>query len=551
MVSQERITKIRQLRESEVDIPEALYFSELPQTLRGYQKVGVASLLFTSRMVIGDDTGLGKTVMSLAAIALLFEKNLIDNVVVFTTGSSLLQWEEELYKFTQGMEATVLGSASHGTYKLQERIAALETPMPIVLSPYSFITPNAAHLLPEEEILDRNAPRYIQERALARVVDDRTLLIFDEATSVKNTSSGRSGVAYRVALKAGRVWGLTATIVKNSAADVYGVFKVVHPGVLGSKASFTRKFLVERPIRGQKWRKQVVGAKNTQTLKNLIEPFYISRRKQDVAKDLPEITSVDVPVEIYPYQRSLYEEVTLKQFERADGREQKKLTLLTAILYYQMLANSPAIVGYEDRSAKADKFMDMMENDFRDSKLVVFARSKRWINLIEKRLRKLGVDLVRVTGDESTVERHANIKRFTNEEQCRVCLITEAGSEAINLQAADTLVFLDLPVIPGTYYQTIGRIHRIGSKADKIWVYHFVAANTVDEGVLEKLKEKFEIACDIAGIKAGMLESQDYYDILAGTAGAKLNPPEEGESQEESDIITDWSMLEGIAEAYM
>jgi SNF2 family DNA or RNA helicase len=83
-------------------------------------------------------------------------------------------------------------------------------------------------------------------------------------------------------------------------------------------------------------------------------------------------------------------------------------------------------------------------------------------------------------------------------------MITMAGSESLNLQAAEHFVFVDLPWSQGDYTQLIGRMIRIGSQHKTVVAHHMLGIRqsgekTIDHHVLKALREKMKLADRVAG----------------------------------------------------
>jgi superfamily II DNA or RNA helicase len=74
--------------------------------------------------------------------------------------------------------------------------------------------------------------------------------------------------------------------------------------------------------------------------------------------------------------------------------------------------------------------------------------------------------------------------------ELRVLLCTDAASEGLNLQAAGALINYDLPWNPSRVEQRIGRIDRIGQRADSVRIVNLVLADSVDERVYEVLRRR-------------------------------------------------------------
>ena len=124
--------------------------------------------------------------------------------------------------------------------------------------------------------------------------------------------------------------------------------------------------------------------------------------------------------------------------------------------------------------------------------VVVFAQSRKLIDLVEQHLDKQKVTSVRITGAEGSERRALHVRQF-QEGAVRVALCTfGAGSEGITLTKASMAVFLQRPWSLVQSRQAEDRIHRIGQSADRVLIIDLVSRGTVDAKVHEALVVKGE-----------------------------------------------------------
>ena len=90
-------------------------------------------------------------------------------------------------------------------------------------------------------------------------------------------------------------------------------------------------------------------------------------------------------------------------------------------------------------------------------------------------------------------ERHAELRRFESQSGPSILLSSEVGSEGIDLQFARVLVNYDLPWNPMKVEQRIGRIDRLGQKAERIHILNFVIRDTIEEIILDRLLNRLEV----------------------------------------------------------
>lgn len=168
-------------------------------------------------------------------------------------------------------------------------------------------------------------------------------------------------------------------------------------------------------------------------------------------------------------------------------------------------------------------------------KAVVFTESKRTQKFIAAELRKDGYseeDILLFNGDfddamtkdiyrawqvknfgkdnygRSVEYKHAIVDYFKN--HARIMIVTDTGSEGLNLQFCNTVINYDLPWNPQKIEQRIGRCHRYGQEHDVVAINLLNTDNEADKRVYDILKRKFELFNGVFGasdVALGALES--------------------------------------------
>ncbi|MBQ8428854.1 MAG: DISARM system SNF2-like helicase DrmD [Clostridia bacterium] len=168
-------------------------------------------------------------------------------------------------------------------------------------------------------------------------------------------------------------------------------------------------------------------------------------------------------------------------------------------------------------------------------KVVIFTESKRTQKYVAKELIASGIDeedIVLFNGENTDsrtkeIYRAYQVKNFgkTNygpaverkhaivdyfEHNAKILILTDAGSEGLNLQFCNTVINYDLPWNPMKIEQRIGRCHRYGQKNDVVAINLLNTGNAADMRVYEILSKKFELFDGVFGssdIALGILES--------------------------------------------
>ena len=90
-------------------------------------------------------------------------------------------------------------------------------------------------------------------------------------------------------------------------------------------------------------------------------------------------------------------------------------------------------------------------------------------------------------------KRQQLVHEFQRDPDCQLFLTTNAGSTGLNLQAANTVINVDLPWNPAVLEQRIARAHRMGQKRP-VQVYVLVTEETIEENLLATLAAKHDLA---------------------------------------------------------
>jgi len=144
--------------------------------------------------------------------------------------------------------------------------------------------------------------------------------------------------------------------------------------------------------------------------------------------------------------------------------EMDLLRLQKALLLARMNADSTYLVdkrepGYSSKLDRLEELFDELLAEH-ERKIVLFSEWTTMLELIEARLKRFGADYVRLDGSVPQKKRQQLVHRFQRDAACRLFLATNAGATGLNLQAADTIVNVDLPWNPAVLEQRIGRAHR-------------------------------------------------------------------------------------------
>lgn len=165
----------------------------------------------------------------------------------------------------------------------------------------------------------------------------------------------------------------------------------------------------------------------------------------------------------------------------------------------QLAAQAKAVeqAGVE---AKLSRLKDLMQEqgffDHPDQRLLLFTEFRDTLDYLVGKLTDWGFRVGCIHGSMRIGSRDEPGSRLHTEQQFKdgaiqVLVATEAAGEGINLQCCHILFNYDIPWNPNRLEQRMGRIHRYGQRKDCL-IFNFVATNTIEGCVLQRLLEKLQ-----------------------------------------------------------
>lgn len=475
--------------------------NEKPFKHRYYQVQGILHMVAMNRFLLGDDTGLGKTIMTISALCYVWAREPDRKVVVLTNKSVVGQWALEFDKFCTPDNINVITCI--GTPAKREKIykefEASTGPTVLIMG-------------------------YATSRRDIKFLQDWTdfILVTDEATAFKNPSTQTYKVVRHLGKNASRFWALTATLIKNNLIEGFGIYSLVVPNLFPpSKNKFMMEYCLTRLQQIPGSRRQIpviIGYRKDQIkrFRDMIDPYFLARAKFDVAKELPVLQIKQHKCGMTRAQDAKYKEALAGLLEKDLTDEEVETTKLTSLIYCQQIVDHPDLVDCEGDSDKMKELFELLtEGDLADQKVIVFSRFRKMVDKLEAEAIKKKMKTVRITGKEDEEQRKAAMQEFQDpESDARIVWITEAAKEGINLQAAKALVFYDSPWSAGDYIQILGRMIRIGSTHDRCYAIHMVARGTIDTKVMGVLRTKMKL---IEAVMGKRLKGEDMDEITVSS----------------------------------
>ena len=437
--------------------------SLLETELLPYQLDGIAFAAGAGRAILADDMGLGKTIQGIGVAELLAREAGIRRVPIVCPTSLKSQWRSEIARFSKRDCRLVLGgAAARATQYAGECF---------------FTICNYEQVLRDLLAIER-APW--------------DLVILDEGQRIKNWETETARVIKGLASPFALV--LSGTPLENRLDELYSVVEFVDDRRLGPAYRFLNKHRVTDE------RGKVLGYRNLDELRRALAPILLRRTRAEVLRDLPERTTEVIRIAPTDEQRELHgahKRVVASIVSKRFISEMDLLRLRTALLMCRLAANSTRLVdkqppGYSSKLERLDELLGRLAAE-PDRKTVLFSEWTGMLDLVEPLLDKHGLRFVRLDGSVPQKKRHTLVHDFQHDPACRVFLTSNAGSTGLNLQAANTIVNVDLPWNPAVLEQRIARAHRMGQKRP-VQVFLLVTEETLEEDLLGSLAAKRDLA---------------------------------------------------------
>ncbi|MCD6432487.1 MAG: hypothetical protein J7L21_00455, partial [Sulfurimonas sp.] len=181
----------------------------------------------------------------------------------------------------------------------------------------------------------------------------------------------------------------------------------------------------------------------------------------------------------------------IKQFETSDFYDGYKEKLIKELTILQELNK---IWRDVEEDPKLDKFKEVLQ-EHKNSKMVVFTESKQTALYLESQLKDFKILCVHGGNRDKLKDTirenfNANYDEKKQKNEFNVIITTDTLSEGVNLHRSNIIYNYDIPWNATRLMQRIGRINRIGTKHDKIYVNNFIPSTQSDD-LIELSKKAF------------------------------------------------------------
>jgi SNF2 family DNA or RNA helicase len=493
-------------------------------TLLPYQPEAVARMCERTKMLVAYDLGLGKTVITIAALEKLMDEGKVTEPGLIICLSSLkYQWANQIEKFTDGTsKALVIDGAP------KKRSEQYDAAMDWRNSGVDYIVLNY-----EQVVNDWN---FIKDLP-------RGFVVLDEATAIKSFKSKRSKAVKRLIHTPYR-FALTGTPIENGKPEeLYSIMQFVDPTVLKRFDIFDSTFIVRNSWGG------VQHYRNLSVLHETMKEASVRKAQKDpdVAPFLPDTIHQDpIMITLDRKTSKLYNRISMdlttdlddaqalfgatfnilthygEEGSRGGPEDEMRGKIMSKIGALKMLCSHPELLttsaekfkrlngegsGYANElvelglldglttSPKLEYLIqyvkDFLEQN-EENKVVIFAT---YVDMLDKIAEALGPEQCRLySGKLDAKTKEDNKIAFNTNPAVRVLISSDAGGYGVDLPAANLLVNYDLPWSSGAAVQRNGRIKRASSTWKTIVIQDIIVKGSIEERQWDTLQHKSAVA---------------------------------------------------------
>lgn len=489
-----------------------------------YQPEAVDKMCARQRMLVAYDLGLGKTVLTIAAIErLMDERRITEPGIVVCLSSLKYQWANQITKFT---DATSTPLVIDGTPKKRHEQYT---------QAYDWMNSGVDYVIMNYEQVV-NDWEYVKKLP-------RGFIVLDEATAIKSFRSRRSKAVKRLA-NAPFKFALTGTPIENGKPEeLYSIMQFVDPEVLGRFDIFDKSFIVRNNWGG------VERYVNLPVLHERLKDASVRKAQKDpdVAPYLPDAIHEDPILVTFDRKTAkLYDKILrdlLHDLDEAqtlfggsfnifahygiesgnNGPEaEARGKIMSKVGALKMLCSHPGLLSissakYQQMGGQGSAYayelsveghldgvtatpkLDYLESyvkDFLDqdeaNKVVIFATH---VDMLDYIVDRLGEErCVQYSGRLDAKTKEANKVRFNTDPSIRVLVSSDAGGYGVDLPAANLLVNYDLPWSAGSATQRNGRINRASSTWATILIQDIIIRGSIEVRQHDALMQKNAVA---------------------------------------------------------
>lgn len=457
--------------------------------------------------------GSGKTSSVYGVFSFLSYKGLVDKIVMIGPRSSFISWKDEFYNCFGNKRKLEIFNIQDYSNSRDKKNALLY---------------KAVHkknlLLFNYESLDS----ILEE--VKNIIDDKTLLVFDEVHKVKNPNGKRAKNALKIAYNARYTIALTGTPLPNSYLDIKNLLHILYHEEYNDFFGFGDAQL------------RIPSEYDIENINKKIKPFFCRTTKKQL--EVPEVNpDIILPCKLSDKENKIFNILLLKYAKnklaliiRLLQLESNPKMLLKAISENQEdfsaildTTSDPEDIDYVDYSqdikdlinsfGKTEKFNSCIQQvkqlNSEGKSVIIWCIFVDSIRQLASQLEKEGISAGVIFGSTSEEERKNILNKFKEKEIDVLITNPHTLAESVSLHSVcHDAIYYEYSYNLVHLLQSKDRIHRLGLKEGQYTQYYFLQSifvtrdgfeYSLDQKIYQRLLEKEKIMLD--AIDEDILES--------------------------------------------
>ena len=440
--------------DTEIELPKD---RPIYSNMREYQRVAPVMYMTggRKRILIADEMGLGKSLQALGCAELAGHQRVLivcPAIVKHNWGNEIVKWLNENFFIINGWTGDIEGVR------------------------FNIIN---------YDILSKR-----KEQLMAQGYD---CIIFDEVHTIKNQKAERTKAALALAQGVDGIIAMSGTPILNRPNEFFTSLNMMLPAQFSNYWTFAQRYCNARRT-DFGW--DMSGASNiehsadgmTPPLNHLLRDFMLRRSMDDprISKDMPSMVQSLIQIEL-PEQAQKAYKIEHNSWMEEWQKQQVNFGSSDAGFTLNMMTELRHIAGRLKIEAAVKWASEYHEST--NKPLVIFAHHKDVLREVYDRLvtkSKVGI----ITGDTNQTQRETFIEMFQEGRLDFLICSTMAMKEGVNLDRANTTLFVEREWVPAWEQQAAARVRRMTQESATCNQVILSAMNTIDSMFDEVIEAK-------------------------------------------------------------
>lgn len=348
---------------------------------------------------------------------------------------------------------------------------------------------------------------------IKEIIDEKTLLVFDEVHKIKNPTGQRAIIAKDVSVNAGAIIALTGTPIPNSYVDIYNILNILYPDDYKDFFGFSINELKN------------AGSEQMAQMNEKMKPFFcrISKDQLNVPPanedKIFNITVTDIEERLFKilyqtYHNNLFallvrilqlesnpqlllQNIDYRDFQSIVDDESDFSEDITVQDYSEDITHLASRVKQSSKTAKTIELVNQLHTE--GKKIIIWCVFVSSIHLLRDTFIKKGMKVKCIYGEVPLEDRQKIIEDFRNGVFDILITNPHTLAESVSLHMiCHDAIYYEYSFNLVHLLQSKDRIHRLGLPDSQYTQYYFMSCDyiynnevvSIDQRIYDRLKEK-------------------------------------------------------------